>query len=395
MPTFAYRAVTPAGQTLQGHEEATSTPDLERSLAARGLYLLRAEPEAAVLPRGLRGRRADVVEAIRYLAILVEAGFTLDRALGTTARIVARPDVGVALRGVQERVRGGQSLADAMAAGDGVFPPLAVAMSRAGERGGHLSEALSRLAAHLEREERIRSQLVSALVYPALLLTVGGAALLVLVLYVLPRFATLLNDTGAALPASTAFVLGASAFIARWWAVMLMAALGLVSVALAYRRTEGGRRSWDGALLRMPLVGPLRQRLAAARFGRTLSTLLAGGLPILASLDVARQGVTDAAVHGEVTRAREEVRGGQRLAPALSRSVAFPYVFIQMVALGEEGGRLPEMLDRAAGVAEGEFERNLERLVRLVEPLLIVVFGAVIGLVALALLQALYGVRVG
>lgn len=395
MPTYAYRAVTPGGQALRGLEDAPSPTDLERALAARGLYLLKAEPELVGRARGLRSRRADVVEAIRYLAILVEAGFTLDRALGTTERIVARPDVGQALRGVQERVRGGQSLADAMAASGGVFPPLAVAMSRAGERGGHLSEALNRLATHLEREERIRSHLVSALIYPAMLLTVGGAALLVLVLYVLPRFAGLLTDTGAALPASTAFVLGASAFIAQWWVPLLVGAGTIVAAILAYRRSEDGRRHGDAVLLRMPLIGPLRQRLAAARLGRTLSTLLAGGLPILTSLDVARQGLTDAAVADEVARAREEVRGGHRLAPALNRAQAFPYVFIQMVALGEEGGRLPEMLDRAAGVAEQELERNLERLVRLVEPGLIVLFGGVIGLVALALLQALYGVRVG
>jgi type II secretory pathway component PulF len=395
MATFSYRAVTPAGQARRGIEEATSATDLERALAARGMYLLRAEPRAPARPGGVRSRRADVVEAVRYLAILVEAGFTLDRALGTTARVVARPDVGVALRAVQERVRGGQSLADALGAADGIFPPLAVAMSRAGERGGHLSDALNRLAAHLEREERIREQLVSALIYPALLTVVGGAALLVLVLYVLPRFATLLDETGAALPRSTAFVLGASGFLGRWWILLLGAVLAGVAVAAAYRGTAAGRRHWDAALLRLPLVGPLRQRLAAARFGRTLSTLLSSGLPILTSLDLAAQGLTDAAVAEDVVRAREEVRGGHRLGPALSRAAVFPYVFLQMVALGEESGQLPEMLDRAASLAEQELGRGMERLVRLVEPILIVVFGAVIGLVALALLQALYGVRVG
>jgi type II secretory pathway component PulF len=394
MATFSYHAVTPAGQARRGTEEATSATDLERALASRGMYLLRAEPGAAARPGGMRSRRADVVEAVRYLAILIEAGFTLDRALGTTARVVARPDIAAALRAVQEGVRGGQSLADALSAA-GIFPPLAVAMSRAGERGGHLSEALTRLAAHLDREERVREQLVSALIYPALLLVVGGAALLTLVLYVLPRFATLLDETGAALPRSTAFVLGASGFIGRWWILLLGALLAGVAVAAAYRGTTAGRRNWDAALLRLPLVGPLRQRLAAARFGRTLSTLLSSGLPILGSLDLASQGLTDAAVAEEVVRAREEVRGGHRLGPALSRAAIFPYVFLQMVALGEESGQLPEMLDRAASLAEQELERGMERLVRLVEPILIVVFGAVIGLVALALLQALYGVRVG
>lgn len=397
MATFRYRAVTATGVTERGTTEASSAAEVERALAGRGLYSLGVEAGERVAPRRreFRTRRADTVEALRYLATLVEAGFPLDRALGTVARVVMREEVAQAILDVQARVRSGTTLADAMSAAPRVFPRLAVAMSRAGERGGHLEQALGRLATHLEREERLREQVVSALVYPMLMVILGGMALLVLVLYVLPRFAALLGDAGVALPASTALVLATSGFVGHWWPGLLAGVLGMVALGSAYRRSTGGRTATDRLLLRVPIIGPLRQRLVAARLGRTLATLLGSGLPILNSLDVAAEGLADTAAAEEVRRAREELRTGQRLAPALGRGLAFPYVFLQMVALGEEGGRLPEMLDRGAAVAEQDLERSLNRLVRLVEPMIIVAFGGIIGLVALALLQAIYGVRIG
>ncbi|MEE9280667.1 MAG: type II secretion system F family protein [Myxococcota bacterium] len=350
-------------------------------------------PERRASPRGLRSRRADVVEAIRYLATLMSAGFPLDRALGTVARVVVRADVSGALRAVRERVRAGSELADALAERPRMFPRLAVGMTRAGERGGHLAEALERLAQHLEREERLRSQVVSAMLYPLLVMGVGGVAVLVLLLYVLPRFVGILDEVGAGLPLSTLLLLNAGAFLGRWWPALLLGAVLAALLVTSSRRSESGRARSDAVLARLPVLGPLRQRLAAARFGRSLSTLLDNGLPILPALDISASGLADAAAAAEVMRAREEVQAGVRLALALRRGRAFPYVFLQMVELGEESGQLAQMLERAATAAEQELERGLERLVRLVEPAMIVVFGAAAGFIALSLLQAVYGIR--
>ncbi len=395
MPDFAYRAATPAGRTLRGVEEAASTAALESTLRTRGLYPLEVSvaPERRASPRGLRSRRADVVEAIRYLATLMSAGFPLDRALGTVARVVVRADVSGALRAVRERVRAGSGLADALAERPRMFPRLAVGMTRAGERGGHLAEALERLAQHLEREERLRSQVVSAMLYPLLVMGVGGVAVLVLLLYVLPRFVGILDEVGAGLPLSTLLLLNAGAFLGRWWPALLLGAVLAALLVTSSRRSESGRARSDAVLARLPVLGPLRQRLAAARFGRSLSTLLDNGLPILPALDISASGLADAAAAAEVMRAREEVQAGVRLALALRRGRAFPYVFLQMVELGEESGQLAQMLERAATAAEQELERGLERLVRLVEPAMIVVFGAAAGFIALSLLQAVYGIR--
>jgi general secretion pathway protein F len=395
VPEFAYRAATPDGRIIRGVQEAVTGQVLEQQLGASGLLLLDVTnvPAGRRSGRGFRGRRADVVEAMRYLATLVEAGFPLDRALGTVARIVARRDVAEALTGVREQVRSGAELATAFAEHGHIFPRLTVGMTRAGERGGHLAQALDQLAGQLEREDALRSQVTSALFYPAMVAVVGGAALLVLVLYVLPRFVEVLAEAGAALPRSTAMLLATSAWLAEWWPFALVGVLGAGLLFTAFRRSAAGRGIVDEFLLRVPLVGGLRQRLAAARFGRSLSTLLGSGLPILPALEVASSGLDDVAASRQVAKAREDVRGGMRLAQAIGQGAAFPFLFVQMVDLGEESGRLVEMLARGADAAERDLKQGLDRMVRLVEPAMIVLFGTVAGFVALSLLQAIYGFR--
>jgi general secretion pathway protein F len=398
MPAFAYRAATAAGRTVRGVEDAESPAALERTLGSRGLYPLDVAPATAAAAepaarRAFRTRRADVVEAVRYLATLMEAGFPLDRALAAVSRVVARRDTAAAVLDVRDRVRGGARLDDALAAHPALFPRFAVGMVRAGERGGYLAPALERLSTQMEREQALRSRLASALIYPAVMVAVGTGAVAVLFAYVLPRFVTLLQDTGSALPRSTAMLLAASAFAGRWWWALLLAPVLLALLVAGVRSSEEGRTAIDRILLRLPFVGPLRQRVACARLARTLSTLLGSGLPILPALEIAAGSQADGAVAGAVLQAREEVRAGDRLAPALRRGGVFPFLFVQMVEVGEEGGRLPDMLERAAGTLEGELERGLERMVRLVEPAMILVFGALVGFVALSLLQAVYGIR--
>lgn len=398
MPAFAYRAATSAGRTVRGVEDAESPAALERTLGSRGLYPLDVAPATAQAAepagrRAFRTRRADVVEAVRYLATLMDAGFPLDRALGAVSRVVARRDTAAAVLDVRDRVRGGARLDDALAAHPALFPHFAVGMVRAGERGGYLARALERLSTQMEREQALRSRLVSALVYPAVMTAVGAGAIAVLFAYVLPRFVVLLQDTGSTLPRSTAMLLAFGAWMSVWWWALLLAPVVLALTVAAARSTEEGRTAVDRVLLRLPLVGGLRRRAACSRLARTLSTLLGSGLPILPALEIAAASQADGAVAEAVRQAREEVRAGGRLAASLRRSGVFPFLFVQMVEVGEEGGRLPEMLERAAQSLEGELERGLERSMRLVEPAMILVFGAVVGFVALSLLQAIYGIR--
>jgi len=394
---FAYRVATADGRQLQGIEDAASAAALERALSGRGLFPIELRQAESGAPRAGRSRyasrRGSVAEAFRYLAALVAGDFPLDRALGTVARVAGRDDLAAAIGQVRTRVRGGSPLADAMAEHPRLFPPLAVGMARAGERGGHLAESLTLLADQLEREHALRARLMSALLYPAIMCTAGGAAILVLLFFVLPRLVSLLEETGAPVPFSTAILLGVGQLAATWWPAALLALL-LASLAFAsYRATEAGAVAIDRFLLRMPGIGALRGQLAAVRLGRALGTLLRVGHPVLPALDVAAHAISDRAVVEELRRAREEVRAGSRLADALGRGRALPFMFLQMVEVGEDGGRLPEMLERAALATEQKLERALDRLVRLAEPVMILLFGGVVGFIALALLRAVYGVR--
>jgi general secretion pathway protein F len=396
VPAFTYRATTRDGATLRGVEEASSAVALERALGTRGLYPLEVRAAAESEPQPRRrfcSRRADMVEAMRYLATLAGSGFPIDRALGTAARVAARADVADALKEVRARVRSGAHLADALSEHSAIFPRVAVGMTRAGERGGHLPDALVRLAEQLEREHSLQGRLISAMLYPAVMLSVGAVSIVILLLVVLPRLVGVLQDAGATLPRSTALLLALGSFLGRGWPFILIAAIGGYVALASYLKKEAGQRALHALLLRLPVVGALRQELASARLGRSLATLLRGGLPMLSALDIAADGVVDRVAMEELGRAREEVRAGGRLAAALRRGRAFRFVFVQMVEVGEDGGQLAQMLERGAGAMERDLERGIEHLVRLAEPAMIVVLGGFVGFIALALLQAIYSVN--
>jgi type II secretory pathway component PulF len=397
MPAFTYRATGRDGATRRGLEEATSAAALERALGARGLYPLEvraADVPASSTRRRFRGRRADMVESVRYLATLAGSGFPIDRALGTAARVAARADVASALTDVRARVRSGAHLADALGQHATIFPRVAVGMTRAGERGGHLPDALVQLADQLEREHALQGRLMSAMLYPAVMLGVGAVSIVILLVGVLPRLVGVLQDAGATLPRSTALLIGLGSALARGWPIVVVAAIGGFMALRSYLAKESGQRALHALLLRLPVVGGLRQGLASARLGRSLATLLRGGLPMLAALDIAADGVVDRVAMEELRRAREEVRAGGRLAAALRRGTAFRFVFLQMVEVGEDGGQLTQMLERGALAMERDLERGIDQLVRLAEPAMIVVLGGLVGFIALALLQAIYSVNV-
>lgn len=395
MPTFAYRAVTPEGQTREGRESARSTADLRRQLRDRGLLVVTSEKAKGGRRRRLTlgGRRREVARVFHYLATLLEAGFTLDRALRTAARFATRADVAGALEQVQGAIREGQPLADALASHPEVFPRIAVGMARAGERGGHLSEAVDNLASHLERQRALRARLAGAMVYPAVMLLAGGVSVLVLVLYVLPRFTELLAGAGLSLPLSTRLLLTGSEAAAVWWPVLPVAIMVIAWALRRYMATDAGGVRVHRLLLRLPVVGRLRRRRAAGHLGRTLATLLSQGVPALTSLDVAASTSTDRAVARDLGEARSELRAGASMAATLRGCGHFPESFLQMVHVGEEGGRLPELLDRGAELAEEELEDALDGLIRLVEPAVIILFGVIVGFIALSLLQAVYGIH--
>ncbi|HUE95605.1 MAG TPA: type II secretion system F family protein, partial [Longimicrobiaceae bacterium] len=341
----------------------------------------------------IRGRRRKAVLDFTWgMAALLPAGMPIGRAL-TVASATSPAFIRPVLDRVRERVERGEEMAKALAAEPGTFSPLYIGVIQAGEKGGALGSAFDRLAAHLDREDRLRGKLLSMSIYPAMLGVVGLASVLVLVLFVLPRFADLLTGTGAPLPAMTAFVLGVATAARENWPI-IVAGLGAIAAIFVWMRTSvGGRAVWSRLLARTPVIGAPRREILSARFARMVGELTAGGAPLLSAIRVARDCIDDplgTEVAGEIwTRVRE----GSTLNHAIGQHTLFPSEMVQLVALGEEAGRLSEFLLKAADLLERRTERTLERLVALIEPAMIVAFGGVIAVVALSLLQAIYGVN--
>lgn len=397
MPVFAYRAVDAGGRRSRGRLAATTPDAVARELESRGLLALDVRSaEGPASPRAVRGfgHRRAVLEFTRGVAALLPAGMPLPRAVSVAAES-APASVQGSLTTVRERVQRGDELHVALADHPALFSPLYLGVVRAGERSGALEHAFERLAGHLEREDELRSKLVSMSIYPAVLGLVGLASVLVLVLFVLPRFADLLEGSGAALPRSTAWVLASATAVQDGWLVLAaIAAAGLAGLVWA-RATPPGRRAASRVLAGLPVVGAWRRQTLAARFARMTGELLAGGAPLLSALRDTGECMGDPLAREETERIRARVREGGALNRAISERAYFPATLPQLVALGEEAGRLAEFLLKAAELLERRTERALERMVALAEPAMIVAFGGIVAVVALSLLQAIYGVNPG
>ena len=398
MPAFTYSAVDLAGGRRNGVREARSRDEATADLRTEGLFVLDVSEATDQTSDGSRakrgGSRGELLDVTRTLAALLPAGLPLPRSLDAASRMGggAYASVFAEIRG---RVERGEQLAVALAGYPRLFPPHYVGLVRAGERTGDLAGAFIRLTDQLEREAQIRARLTSAAIYPLVLAIAGGAAMLVLLLVVLPNFAELLQDSGTALPATTSVVLGVSAFVRRFWFLIptLIVAAGLALFEVG--RRPRGRLALASFTDRLPLIGALTREAAAARFARMTGTLLSGGAPLLSALDDATAATDAPLARDAAARVRIAVREGEPLHRAMQRERAFPPLLAQLTALGEESARLDEFLLKAAKLFEDRTERVIQRLVALAEPAMIVVFGGVIGFVALSLLQAIYSVNAG
>jgi type II secretory pathway component PulF len=397
MPTYTYLALSPEGSRVRAVVDAGNEMALARALHAQGLTLLRAEEKATTTtPQSwLRVRHASharLLEITRALASLLAAGMPLARAL-KTAEQITHPQLRDVVASVRTRVERGAALAAALEAFPQCFNALYIGVVRAGERSGDLASALTRLSQQLERDEALRARLLSASIYPLVLATAGGIAITVLLVVVLPRFAELLVDSGAQLPASTSLLLRLSVGFREGW-ISLAAAVGATVLSAAWwRSTDAGRRLAARALLALPWLGALHTAAMSGRFARLTGVLLGGGATLYAALDDVGTAMGDPLARDEVTRIRARVREGASLSGALTDGSLFPPLLTQLVLVGEEAGAVERFLNKAADLFDERADRTRQRLVALAEPAMIIVFGGIIGFVALSMLQAVYSVN--
>lgn len=399
MPSFAVRAVNGVGRIQSDVLEAPSASELKARLTDEGLLPLSVSehhgPGGPGWSLRIHGNRSRGPAVARQLAVLLEAEVPLAEALRLASEASSGDTERETLRQVLARIERGDRLVEALAEPPMLFPPIALGMIAAGERSGSLARAFTRLADHLEKRDEQRRKLVSALSYPAFVFLAGLAASAVLVVAVLPRFSEMLEAAGVALPATTAVLLGAGSAVGRFWLPALLVigvAIGGAVIALRDLRL---RRVLHERLLRLPGIGRVRRAQAAIHAGEVLSSQLSQGVPLLAALETAADASSDLAVAAGLRGARERVRAGASLSHALSETSVFPPNFVRMVRIGEGGGAVASLMHRAAIVEEHELDRWIGVLIRYAEPALIIGFGGFIGFVALALLQAVYGIQGG
>jgi general secretion pathway protein F len=341
------------------------------------------------LPSLRRISPLDLALATRQLATLIGAGVPLVQGLSALAEQVESARLKGVIGQIRDRVNEGATLADAMAQA-GPFSDLYVGMVRAGEAGGALEQVLERLAEYLEGQVRLRNKVSSILIYPSVMFGFACFVVGVLVTVVLPQITELLASLNKPLPFYTRAIISLSAFARSWWWAVLLGIGAVAFAASAVLRTQGGRTRFDRLKLRLPVVGRTVRLLAISRFTRTLSTLLAGGLPIVRALDISRHVANNVVLGAAIEAARESVTEGQSLAQPLRASGEFPPVVVHMVEVGERSGEIEKMLEKVAQTYEEQVETSVTRLTALLEPLLILVMvGIVVFIIAATLVPLL------
>ena len=400
MPVFTYRAADRRGQTIDGVMDAVDARAVIERLRREAYFPIKvsaqAERAAWLSLRGTasRVRQRDLLALTQMLATLFEAGLPLDRALSILEELAPSARVRTIVTDLLHSVRGGSSLSEALAKHHPrPFSRLYINMVRAGEKGGVLEVSLRRLAEFLEARAAFNEAVVSALAYPLVITTVGAAAIVFLMTFVIPRFATIFNDLGQAIPLPTQILMAVSAALQSYWWVGATLVLAGVLAWRVWTGTPQGRSSWDLFVLRLPIFGPLALKVETARFARTLGTMLKSGVPVLGAMAVVGDMMSNQAVGGAVGRLADGVKRGGTIAAGMQEHTAFPALAVHMVRVGEETGRLEEMLLKVADTFETDVRSELKRVLGLLEPAIILGMGVLVAFIVVAMLLAIFSIN--
>ena len=332
----------------------------------------------------------DLMTLTQQLATLVDSGLTLDDGLSTLVKLSETEKTRSVLADIRKQVHAGSSFADALAEHPKVFSKLYVNMIRAGEAGGILGEALSRLALFMEKSVELKNSIRSAMVYPAILTLVGGTAVIVLITFVIPQFSKLFEEMGAALPIPTQIMLGLSSLIIDYWPALILGFTGFIAAFNLYLRTNSGRLKWDGMLLKLPLFGPLIQKIEVSRFSLTLATLLKSGVPILQAIGIVRSILINRVISDSIIVIQQALKKGQGLSGPLQKAGVFPPMAVHMITVGETSGALDKMLTKVSNTYDKEVEQSIKQVISLIEPMMILFMAVVIGFIVVSMLLAIF-----
>lgn len=396
MARYSYKAVRQDGESVDGELEADDEAAAIRQLQSEGLIPLRTRRAGGLRDRLRQSRtRAlstkEISVLTRELATLLDSGLTLDRSLQILIDLTEDPRIMRVLESLQQRVRGGSTFAAALEEQDGQFPRLYVNMVRAGEASGAMEAVLGRLADYLERAAELKDTVVSALIYPAILLFVAGGAVIMLLVFVVPQFSVLFEDMGAVLPLPTRIVIAVGDFFRGYWWAMLLAVSLLALAAERWLQDPEVRTRVDHRVLDLPLFGDLIWKLETARFCHTLATLLENGLPLLNALNLSKEVVSNRKLSGLFEEAGEELKHGRGLAEPVAQREILPRMALQMIRVGEESGSLDAMLAKVADVYDKETQASVKRMLSLLEPIVIIGLGVLVAGIIVSIIVPILG----
>jgi len=405
MPVFQYKAASIDGEVFNGTLSGSSREQVVAQLQALGQIPIQVnestQPESKSRSRspirlGRRTRRITdqhISNATRELATLLHAGLPLDRALSILATLSEGERMKQLLEEIREQVKGGATLADAMQAQEGVFSRFYLNLLRAGEAGGALEIVLERLAEHMEQSREVQDTLLSALIYPAILIFVAVISIFILLGYVVPQFTELFEGVGQVLPLPTRITIATGEFLQSFgWVLVLLAAAAAWRVRHQLSQPKG-RYQWHARFLRLPLAGSIITKIEVTRFARTLGMLLHNGVPLLKALSIVKDTVDNRVIADGLERVASSLKEGQSLAEPLAEVAHFPAFAVHMIRVGEESGRLEDILQQVAQVYERETQTTIKRALALLEPILILVLGMVIAGVIISILMAILGIN--
>ena len=403
MAVFVYKAADKTGNIISGTMEARDKAMVISRLQASSFFPIKIEQGAgtrASFSERVKGRRflervnhKDILSLTQQLATLTGSAVSLDRSLSILKQLATKEKLASIIDDIYKNVHGGSLFADALAQHPKHFSKLYINMVKAGEAGGVLEAVLARLAEFLESAQELRDNIISALIYPIILTLVSGAAVAIILIFVIPKFKLIFMDMGQTLPMITQVVLGFSQVIIDYWWLILGVFAVLFYFIKRYINTPKGRWKWDRMKLNMPILGDLVQKVEIARFTRTLGTLIQSGVPILQAMNIVKDIVGNTIVSKAIGNAQSSIKEGEKISEPLKQSGVFPPLAVHMIDVGEETGQLENMLFKVADSFEVEVRTAVKRLVGLLEPALILFMGFIVGLLVISMLVAIFSLN--
>lgn len=397
MPTFAYTALDPGGKTVRGKTEVESESMLLSKLHEQNYHVLsvsedkaRSGSQATAPSSGRKVKLANMVIFSRQFATMIDAGVAIVRCLDILESQTKDPALKPVISACKKDVKSGMSLTDAFSKHPNVFSRLYVNMVKAAETGGILDKILDRLSGFLEKEQEIRGKIKSAMIYPILVLVFAFLMVVALFILVLPKFKEIFESMNVEMPGATRMLFDMSTYMRQFWYIGVIAIVGGAFTYKWYAKTDGGAWQIDMMKLRFPVIGELVQKMSISRFSRTFATLIHSGVPMMRSLEIVGETAGNRVIANAIDSARTAIREGQKISAPLAASGLFPGMVTHMIDIGEETGRLSEMLAKVADFYDQEVENAVKALTSMIEPCLIVMMGGIVGFIAISIMAPIF-----